>query len=969
MGVIFSVQGKKICPKRIEAINNFPKITTLKQCQSFLGMLAFVSSFIPHFSTAAWPLFSLLKGNTSAQYKFAMTPEAELAVETLKGFLKTEVILSHADYDKPLYLAIDASQVGCGAFLYQTEVFDKTKENEDFLMKKYGFLPEGKDSHHLLPGVTPGKQTPIVTDFVKNPEDIQKFDPYGLLDSDKTMTDKIKSLEDKIIICKPISFFSKTFTDGQIRKYMSMEKEFLALMVAVQNFRGEMEAAPITFILSDNQAVCWALRHKNESSKLSRYLIKLFEFNISFVVTHLQGDKNKIADYLSRIYVVNEPAAQSQFTPRSAQHVTPSFPPLSVVTKELLLKAFRNDQVTECKRPDLCHLNVNSFLFGRPGPYCHEDRDGGAQDVKPTKVNKILNPENYGISSKELKEQLSEVNIAEHQLNAPELKKTFEFLKNNHSDRFFVEQNILKISTIGKKDLIVLPKSLVPVVLAFYHLMTHCGAKKLHGLIRLSFYWKNMLDDVKTFSKGCILCATFKHDNKGKGEIGTPRVISGPRKCWQMDIVSGLPPTRGYKSYLNFVDLYTGYTIPVPMKSETSDAVAIVIENTIIKAFGVPDEISCDNASNLGGPAVRKLLDFYNIQLRRTVPYSPTSHSLVESQNKQITKLMAIFSDQFQTSWVDAITLASLMVNSVPKPILGNHSPSFAMFGTEPFDKVKLSTAFGVEEHVEKMVNNRNFIRLLYELMVAQRIKNNAAVSGKYKSVPEGTLVYVRDHSIKQCPKVKPLFEKVPKKVIKEYRCVVYLEDLAGRECKVSKEHVKIAGDRTLQLFGNLPVDVKLVLGEPMDRLIWDELKNKGPIPEYLNDIALSVTEPRQLRGALPTDSHLVEKPLPMTGLDEQDEEDEVDIDDDFLFDDVLVERLNDMHSNNQLTNDTSLSDLRKSYDEDRRAVLNDLSINMESAKQRAKKPARRILRDMNPNAILDTRLRRRGEPLPTINE
>ena len=432
----------------------------------------------------------------------------------MKHFLKNEIILSHADFEKPLYLAIDASQVGCGAFLYQTELYEKNEANLEYLMQKYGFIPEGKESHHLLPGVTPGKQTPVVTDFVKNPEDIAKFDPYGLLDTTKTMTDKIKTLENTVIICKPIAFFSKTFTDGQIRKYMSMEKEFLALMLSIQNFRGELEAAPMTFILSDNQAVCWALRHKNESSKLSRHLIKLFEFNISFILTHVQGDKNKIADYLSRIYIVNEPVAQTSFTPRSAQHVIPSFPPLAVITKDNIIKAFRNDMVTPCKRPDMCHLNVNSFLFGRPGPFCHDKQGDDAQNATKAKVNKILKPENYGISSKELKEQLSEANIAEHQLDAPELKKTFDFLKTNHSDRFFVEQNILKISTLSKKDLIVLPRSLVPITLAYYHLMTHCGAKKLHSLIRLSFYWKNMLDDIKEFCKGCILCAIFKHDNK-----------------------------------------------------------------------------------------------------------------------------------------------------------------------------------------------------------------------------------------------------------------------------------------------------------------------------------------------------------------------------------------------------------------------------------------------------------------------
>ena len=64
------------------------------------------------------------------------------------------------------------------------------------------------------------------------------------------------------------------------------------------------------------------------------------------------------------------------------------------------------------------------------------------------------------------------------------------------------------------------------------------------------------------------------------------------------------------------------------------------IENHLFKAFGIPEELSSDNASNLAGPAVAKLL-------------------------------------KFDAGWKDVITLASIVVNSVPRPILENHSPYY----------------------------------------------------------------------------------------------------------------------------------------------------------------------------------------------------------------------------------------------------------------------------------------------------
>jgi hypothetical protein len=60
LGVIFSKVGKKIDPAKISAILEFPEITTVKQTQSFLGMLAFLCSNIPHFSTRMFPVYQLL---------------------------------------------------------------------------------------------------------------------------------------------------------------------------------------------------------------------------------------------------------------------------------------------------------------------------------------------------------------------------------------------------------------------------------------------------------------------------------------------------------------------------------------------------------------------------------------------------------------------------------------------------------------------------------------------------------------------------------------------------------------------------------------------------------------------------------------------------------------------------------------------------------------------------------------------
>ena len=108
-----------------------------------------------------------------------------------------------------------------------------------------------------------------------------------------------------MIHVKPISWYSKTFTAGQVLRYNASEKEFLGVLMSVMNFRDYIETVPLTYILSDSQVILWALHHQSDSLKLARHITKLFELNINLICVHLAGEKNEVADFLLRIYLAD----------------------------------------------------------------------------------------------------------------------------------------------------------------------------------------------------------------------------------------------------------------------------------------------------------------------------------------------------------------------------------------------------------------------------------------------------------------------------------------------------------------------------------------------------------------------------------------------------------------------------------------------------------------------------------------
>jgi hypothetical protein len=919
LGVIFSRQGKKIDKSKISSICNFPEIKTIKQCQQFLGMLNFLSSFIPHFATRMYPVYCLLR--KANQQNFVMTVEAQKSIDEVKEFLKKDTICYNPDFSQPFYLSVDASQVGVGALLYQVKIYERTNEGEKRMMSDFGFLPEKNLEHFMLPGVSPGRNTPVVKAFLKNEESLNIGNNSEILketlNPEKTMTEKIKFLEDKVIIVKPISWFSKTFTQSQVERYQAMEKEFLGILMATLNFREYLESSPLTYILSDSQSVLWALCHQGDSLKISRHLMKLWEVNWNLICVHLEGTKNAVADFLSRMYLVEDKKSKNEIGPKMAQHINSPFPLLSVISKDNIIEAFKeNPTIMEKCEKENCSKNVNEKLFRGLGPFNYE----GTPIKKELKVNKISRVmENFGLTQESLTKFLTYESLIKHQNEDEDIQNILEFLKSNpiNNRGYFLEGGLLKrkFENENLPVTIVVPRELVPFVLAHYHLLGHSGAKKLNELIKTKYFWKNMVKDTQQFSRGCCLCSIYKHSTLGKSEVGVPKKILEPKQAWQIDICQGLPPTKNSSSFLTMVDIYSGYVVATPLRKETSEEIAKILEENIFKIFGPPTELSSDNAANLNGPEIKRLLKFYNVKRSLTTPYSPESHGLVENCNRYITELVRILSDQFQTPWLDVISLASIMMNSIPRKSLLNHSPFFIMFNNEAFYPNRISENFlDIEHHVLENTNNKMFAKLFIEYQIQKRIKQNESLKRKSASYPSGTLIYAKDFSKQPNKKVKPVYLKTPEKVITEYKTLVYSMDIFGKIQKRAKNNIKICYERSIELFGALPINIQVLLGAPLNKESWDEILKSDKIPEYLKSTEIEV-EPRQLRQNLGIDTHLLE-----WGRSETNEHDDAEVGaeaelelDDTDLSDRWVHHLQDLHKLKKLNNiNLNIEDINK---------------------------------------------------------
>lgn len=121
LGHIISKDGMKANPKKVEIIKNYPRPSTVKHIQSFLGLCSYFRRYVRNFSKISRPLTLLLK----KEQPFVWTEAQQNAFDQLKNALAEEVVLAFPIFDDPsalFYVTCDSSDFAMGSCLSQGEL-------------------------------------------------------------------------------------------------------------------------------------------------------------------------------------------------------------------------------------------------------------------------------------------------------------------------------------------------------------------------------------------------------------------------------------------------------------------------------------------------------------------------------------------------------------------------------------------------------------------------------------------------------------------------------------------------------------------------------------------------------------------------------------------------------------------------------------------------------------------------------
>ena len=112
-GQVLNADGVKPDPKKVEAIIAMPAPANREDLQRFLGVVTYLSKFIPNMSKKSAPLRQLLQKDV--EWSWGHVEDATLTC--LETSISSAPVLKFFNPKEPVILSVDASSKGVGAVL------------------------------------------------------------------------------------------------------------------------------------------------------------------------------------------------------------------------------------------------------------------------------------------------------------------------------------------------------------------------------------------------------------------------------------------------------------------------------------------------------------------------------------------------------------------------------------------------------------------------------------------------------------------------------------------------------------------------------------------------------------------------------------------------------------------------------------------------------------------------------------
>ncbi|CAH2226625.1 jg26952, partial [Pararge aegeria aegeria] len=458
---------------------------------------------------------------------------------------------------------------------------------------------------------------------------------------------------------KPIAYASRTPNESEIN-YSTIEKELLAIVWATKYFRPYIFGRKFK-IVTDHKPLQWVMNLKEPNSRLTRWRLKLSEYD--FTVVYKNGKNNTNADALSRVEICNEEVSSIIANPTEqppslcnsetlTAHTSDENPILEVpITDDPLNKFHRQlcltivgdmkKRVTTTKPFDT-HTRTSAQISSSN---LEEDLGNAIKEyIQPNVKTALLITPPLAMYNK-----IIQKNFRSSSMNLVLAKKELENVK-----EFLKQQDIIRQYHEGKTN--------------------HRGINECYLALSAKYYWPKMRDQKTKFINDCTICGQAKYDRNPV----RPLLQLVPPATRPFEIVHMDSFTAQNEKYVTFIDVFSKYGQAYLLRDGTAVSVIQALL-TFSTHHNLPLTIITDRGTEFTNQMFSEFCKVHKIIHHKTMAHSPNANGNIERFHSTILEHLRILKLQHRDEPV---------INLMPYAILAYNSSVHSFTKCKPYDLI-----------------------------------------------------------------------------------------------------------------------------------------------------------------------------------------------------------------------------------------------------------------------------------------
>lgn len=434
----------------------------------------------------------------------------------------------------------------------------------------------------------------------------------------------------------PIAFRSESMAEAE-RNYEIYDKEMLAIIRALEDWRHYLEGLPASFnIVTDHRNLEYWRTAQHLSRRQARWSLYLSRFD--FQLVHKPGTTNTQADPLSRF------------------------------STHLVTDADDNHDQLVLRPSHFASIAATSLE--KAGALEREIRDATERDSEVTSALQLLK----GHGPRQLTENLVDW----------EERDGLVFYKG----RVYVPKD-----ADLRRRIVRLCHDSPP--------SGHPGRRGTLELVSRLYWWPGMATFVSKYVEGCDTCQRYKPARHPRSTLQPHSVPDGPWQTIGVDLVTGLPLVGGYDAIVVYIDHYSKQVHVLPTTSDVdAEGIADIHYREIFRLHGIPTKIVSDRGPQFAARLMKALYRKLGITHALTTAYHPQSNGQTERANQEVEKHLRLFTNARHDDWVTFLPTAEFVLNSrvhsahqmAPFEVMYGYRPDFTVPAGPPTQFPALDT-------------------------------------------------------------------------------------------------------------------------------------------------------------------------------------------------------------------------------------------------------------------------------------